>query len=125
MAVIRRFEDILAWQKARELTKSVYYETNSGVFAKDFPLRDQMRRAAVSIMLNIAEGFGRKTDKEFRQFLVQSHGSCAEVQAALYIALDQKYIHQTTFANMYDSADEISRMIMGLHKAIGKSKPTP
>jgi four helix bundle protein len=83
-----------------------------------------MRRAAVSVMLNIAEGFGRKTDKEFKQFLVQAHGSCAEVQAGLYIALDQTYISQSTFSNLYDSTDEISRMIMGLHKSIGKNKPS-
>ena len=70
-------------------------------------------------MLNIAEGFGRKTDKEFKQFLVQAHGSCAEIQAALYIALDQTYISQQAFQYLYDSADEISRMIIGFHKAIG------
>jgi four helix bundle protein len=122
VAAFKRFEDIIAWQKARELTKSVYQETSNGAFAKDYSLKDQMRRAAVSIMLNIAEGFGRKTDKEFKQFLVQSHGSCAEVQAALYIAVDQTYISQNTFTTLYNSADEISRMVMGLHKAIGKNK---
>jgi four helix bundle protein len=119
VAVIKRFEDILAWQKARSLTNSIYKETSDGAFAKDYSLRDQIRRAAVSIMLNIAEGFGRKTDREFKQFLVQAHGSCAEVQAALYIALDQKYISQQVFQYLYDSADEISRMIIGFHKAIG------
>jgi four helix bundle protein len=122
VAVIRRFEDILAWQKARELTNAVYHETSNDAFAKDYPLRDQIRRAAVSIMLNIAEGFGRKTDKEFKQYLVHSHGSCAEVQAALYIALDQRYISRNTFTTIYESAEEISRMVMGLHKAIGRNK---
>jgi four helix bundle protein len=119
VAAIRRFEDILAWQKARGLTNSIYKETSVGAFAKDYSLRDQVRRASASIMLNIAEGFGRKTDKEFKQFLVQAHGSCAEIQAALYIALDQKYISQQSFQNLYNSADEISRMIMGFHKSIG------
>jgi four helix bundle protein len=119
VAAIKRFEDILAWQKARALTNSIYKETASGAFAKDYSLRDQIRRATVSVMLNIAEGFGRKTDKEFKQFLVQAHGSCAEIQAALYIALDQTYISQQAFQYLYDSADEISRMIIGFHKAIG------
>jgi four helix bundle protein len=119
VAAIKRFEDILAWQKARILTNSIYRETSAGAFAKDYSLRDQIRRAAVSVMLNIAEGFGRKTDKEFKQFLVQAHGSCAEIQAALYISLDQTYISQQVFQYLYDSADEISRMIIGFHKAIG------
>jgi four helix bundle protein len=119
VAAIKRFEDILAWQKARSLTNSIYTETSAGAFAKDYSLRDQIRRASVSVMLNIAEGFGRKTDKEFKQFLVQAHGSCAEIQAALYIALDQKYISRQVFQFLYDSADEISRMVLGLHKSIG------
>ncbi len=86
MAKIERFEDIQAWQKSRELVREVYSATNDGSFAKDFGMRDQIRRAAVSIMLNIAEGFARKTDREFAQFLVIAHGSAAEVQAALYVA---------------------------------------
>ncbi len=121
MAAIKRFEDILAWQKARSLTNSIYKETSIGAFAKDYSLRDQIRRASVSVMLNIAEGFGRKTDREFKQFLLQAHGSCAEIQAALYIALDQKYISQQVFQCSYDSVDEISRMIIGFHKAIGNN----
>lgn len=91
MPKIERFEDIQAWQKARELVKEVYSVSNDGSFSKDFGLRDQIRRAAVSIMLNIAEGFARKTTREFSQFLVIAHGSAAEVQAALYVAIDQKY----------------------------------
>jgi four helix bundle protein len=83
MTSIKKFEDIQAWQKAREFTKLIYSETGKGPFAKDYPLNDQTKRAAISIMLNIAEGFGRKTDKELKQYLVQAHGSCAEVQAAL------------------------------------------
>ncbi len=92
MARIERFEDIQAWQKARVLVKDIYSVTKSGNFARDFGLRDQIRRAAVSIMLNIAEGFARKTRREFCQFLVIAHGSVAEVQAALYVAMDQEYL---------------------------------
>ena len=113
MPKIERFEDIQAWQKARVLVKEVYSISNSGLFAKDFGLRDQIRRAAVSIMLNIAEGFARKTSREFIQFLVIAHGSAAEVQAALYVALDQEYISEPEFKALYRLADETSKMILG------------
>lgn len=116
MAKIERFEDIVAWQKARELVKEVYSITSDGLFAKDFGLRDQIRRASVSIMLNIAEGFARKTNRELSQFLVIAHGSAAEVQAALYVALDQGYVAEEHFKNLYKLADETSRMIMGFSK---------
>lgn len=121
MAKIERFEDILAWQKARELVAAIYETSSDGRFAKDFGLRDQIRRAAVSIMLNIAEGFARKTNREFFQFLVIAHGSAAEVQAALYVALDQKYISQEHFENLYKMADETSKTIMGFSKYLKKS----
>jgi four helix bundle protein len=112
MAKIERFEDIEAWKKARELTKDIYKITSSGSFAKDFGLKEQIRRASVSVMLNIAEGFARKTDKEFARFLVHSHGSAAEVQAALYVALDQKYITQDEFRSLYSLVDKVSSMVM-------------
>ena len=95
------------------LVKEVYSAGNSGKFAKDFGLRDQIRRASVSIMLNIAEGFARKTNKEFCQFLVIAHGSAAEVQAALYVALDQDYLSETEFKKLYGLADDISKKILG------------
>ncbi len=113
MAKIGRFEDIQTWQKARVLVREIYSVSNSGMFAKDFGLRDQIRRAAVSIMLNIAEGFARKTDREFTHFLIIAHGSSAEVQAALYVALDQGYIVAEQFENLYSMAEETSKMIMG------------
>jgi four helix bundle protein len=113
MSRIERFEDIQAWQKARMLVKKVYSVSNSGSFSKDFGLRDQIRRAAVSIMLNIAEGFARKTSREFVQFLVIAHGSAAEVQAALYVALDQEYLAETEFNVLYNLAEETSKMILG------------
>lgn len=90
MATITRFEDILGWQKARQVTSAIYEVTGQGVFSKDFGLRDQIRRSSVSIMANIAEGFGRKSDKEFANFLNYAHGSVAETQSHLYVALDLK-----------------------------------
>jgi four helix bundle protein len=121
MAKIERFEDIQAWQKARVLVKEIYAVSNAGVFAKDFGLRDQMRRAAVSIMLNISKGFARKTRREFTQFLVIAHGSAAEVQSSLYVAMDQGYIASTEFDAMYRLAEEVSKMIMALSRYLGNS----
>ncbi len=122
MAKIDRFEDIVAWQKARELVKEVYKISGNGLFSKDYGLRDQFRRAAVSVMLNIAEGFARKTNREFMQFLVIAHGSAAEVQSALYVALDQKYISQEQFNALYDRSDETSKLIMGFSNYLRKGK---
>jgi four helix bundle protein len=122
MATIRRFEDIEAWQKARELVKAIYALTSCGSFNHDFGLRDQIRRAAASIMLNIAEGFARKTDKEFAQFLVHAHGSAAEVQSALYIALDLQYITQDKFDELYKTTEEISKMLMSLSQYLLKKR---
>ncbi len=84
MARIEKFEDIDAWQKARALSKAIYSVTGNGAFSHDFGLRDQIRRAAVSIMSNIAEGFDRGSNREFTQFLYIAKGSTAEVQAQLY-----------------------------------------
>ena len=89
MAKIEKFEDIQSWQKARTLTKEIYGVTLTGAFAKDFGLRDQIRRAAVSILSNIAEGFERGGDKEFLQFMAIAKGSAGELRAQLYVALDQ------------------------------------
>jgi four helix bundle protein len=113
MGKIQKFEDILAWQKARELTKEVYAHAKTGAFAKDFGLRDQIQRASVSIMGNVAEGFDRGGDKEFRQFLSISKGSCGEVKSHLYVALDQQYVNSTQFNRLYNSADEVGRLLAG------------
>lgn len=121
MPKIERFEDIQAWQKARILVKEIYTITNTGLFGKDYALRDQIRRAAVSIMLNIAEGFARKTRREFVQFLVVAHGSAAEVQAALYIGLDLNYLSEPEFTALYEMTDETSKMIMGLSTYLQKT----
>jgi four helix bundle protein len=118
MSKIKRFEDLICWQKTRELVKMAYTITKNEKFFKDYSLRDQTRRAAISSMLNIAEGFGRRTHKEFKNFLFISHGSISEVQSALYIALDQKYINDAEFKSIYDFCNEISKIISGLIKSI-------
>ena len=92
MATFKRFEDIESWKIARTLTNRVYEVSRQGEFARDFGLRDQIRRAAVSIMSNIAEGYDRSGTGEFIQFLATAKGSAAEVRCQLYIALDQGYI---------------------------------
>ena len=89
MAKITRFEEIDCWRKSRELTKSIHQITLKQRFSRDFGLRDQIRRAAVSVLSNIAEGFERDGDKEFIQFLSLAKGSCGEIRAQLYVALDQ------------------------------------
>lgn len=114
MATIKRFEDVQAWQKARQVTSHVYSVTNNGMFAKDFGLRDQVRRSSVSIMANIAEGFARRSDKDFAHFLNISRSSCAEVQSHLYVALDQEYISEANFDELYHLIEETSKMIFAL-----------
>lgn len=116
MGKIERFEDIQAWQKARVLTNDLYAITKISHFSKDFFLRDQIRRASVSIMANIAEGFGRRSKKEFANFLNMAHGSAAEVQCHLYVALDQNYFNKGNFEILYKKTDEVSKMIQGFMK---------
>jgi four helix bundle protein len=122
MATFTKFEEIKAWQKAREVTRSIYEMTMNERFAKDFGLRDQIRRASISIMANIAEGFGRHSDKEFSYFLSIAHGSIAEVQSHLYIALDLQYIEPKDFSKLYDTLDEASRMTLALAQHLRKPK---
>ena len=114
MPTFKRFEDIQAWQRARELTRDVYHVTKSRDFAKDFGLVDQIRRSSVSIMANIAEGFARRSDKDFAHFLNLARSSAAEVQSHLYVALDQEYINADSFKMIYDKVEETSKMIFGL-----------
>jgi four helix bundle protein len=121
VAKIERFEDIEAWKKGRELRKAIYNVSKSGKFAADFGLRDQIRRASVSITSNIAEGFERGGNREFIQFLSHSKGSCGEVRDQLYVALDEQYISQQQFETLYNSALEISRMISGFIKYLQQS----
>jgi four helix bundle protein len=123
MATFKRFEDIQAWQKAREVTGLIYEITGTGGFAKDYALRSQIQRASVSIMANIAEGFGRHSDKEFANFLNMAHGSATEVQSHLYVALDLNYIDHQTFSKVYALLDEVSRMTLALAQRLRNSKP--
>jgi len=116
MANIERFEDIEAWEKARLLVELVYKETGKGAFAKDFGLRDQIRRAAVSVMSNIAEGFERNSDKEFRQFLYISKGSAGEVRSLLYTAMDLNYINKTLYESLMERVIIISQKLSGFIK---------
>ncbi len=105
--IAKKFEDLIFWQKARELTRLVYSYSKNGGFQKDFELKDQIRRASVSTMANIAEGFGRGGNKEFIQFLFVAKGSLSETQSHLYVALDQEYIDDKKFKTAYDKAAEI------------------
>lgn len=121
MAAFRRFEEILAWQKGRAITSAVYRATATGEFARDFELRGQIRRASVSIMANIAEGFGRNSDKEFANFLNIAHGSAYEVQSHLYVALDLGYFEQGDFNALYEQLAETARMLYALRqKLVGR-----
>ena len=104
--MISKFEELIAWQKSRELVTAIYKVTNGKEFSRDFGLRDQIQRAAVSIMSNIAEGFERAGRAEFHQFLVIAKGSCAEVRSQLYIALDIGYISKACLLYTSDAADE-------------------
>jgi four helix bundle protein len=110
---IERFEDVQGWQKAREVTRMVYRVTGQSGFVRDFGLRDQIRRAAGSVMANIAEGFDAGSDAEFIRFLRYARRSASEVQSHLYIALDQNYVTQVQFDEIYEAAAEAKRLIGG------------
>ena len=110
---IRRFDEIEGWQLARELTKLVYSVAVIGPFAKDFALRDQITRAAGSSMHNIAEGFDKGSNAEFARFLRYSQRSCLEVQSQLYVALDQSYISQERFDEIYNLAAKTHAKVGG------------
>ncbi|HKO98049.1 MAG TPA: four helix bundle protein [Pyrinomonadaceae bacterium] len=119
---IERFEDLESWKKARELTNRIYDTTRGDYFSRDFVLKNQIRRASISIVSNIAEGFERCGDKEFLQFLAVAKGSCGEVRAQLYIAVDQGYLSQDVFENLSLIANEIGRLISGLMKYLRNSE---
>jgi four helix bundle protein len=111
MATITRFEEIEAWQTARELTRQIYTLTRSGQFARDFGLSDQMRRAAVSIFSNIAEGFESRTNSLFTEYLGRAKASAGELRAQAYVALDAGYLVQSEFDGLYELCDKCSRQI--------------
>lgn len=122
MATIERFEDLQCWQRARELSKNVYTITKRGDFVKDFEMKGQIRAASGSIMDNIAEGFDRGRRDEFKQFLTVAKGSTGEVKSQLYRALDQQYIVEEKFKEMYEEADTISKQIDALRNYLLKTE---
>jgi four helix bundle protein len=111
MAGITRFEEIEAWKTSRQLTGLIYTLSEQGVFAKDYGLKDQIRRASVSVMSNIAEGFESRTDTQFINYLGHAKGSAGEVRSQLYVALDLNYISREQFSEAYEFADKSSRQI--------------
>ena len=121
MATIDRFEDINAWKISRELSKEVFRLNINNQDIKDYPLKDQINRSSGSTMDNIAEGFGRKGNKEFRQFLTIAHGSNDEVKSQLYRAFDREYINEEQFNQLRDWCEDISKMINGLVKYLNKT----
>ena len=121
MAAFKTFEEINAWQNARVLVKDIYAMTRCGDFSKDYGLRDQIQRAAVSICSNIAEGFERRGNKEFINFLWIAKGSAAEVCSQLHNARDLGYVTDETFKGMYDSTKQIGGMLFKLITALSSS----
>jgi four helix bundle protein len=119
---VRHFEDLEVWQKARSFTKAVYRVTSSERFSRDFALRDQVRRAAVSVMANIAEGFERDGDREFRQLLTLGKGSAGEARAHLYVALDAGYLTPEEFQELQQTIRDVSRQIWGLMDHLKQSE---
>jgi four helix bundle protein len=114
MAGLKSFEEIIAWQKSRELCNEIYKVTSEGTFSTDFRLADQVRRAAISVMSNIAEGFDRRGDKEFVRFLNISKGSLSEVKSHLYIAFDLKYINADMKDRLFERITEVGKLLSGL-----------
>lgn len=122
MAKIIRFEEIKSWQLAREVVREIYLLTQKSVFSKDYVLKDQIRRASISVMSNIAEGFERYSAKEFIQYLVIAKGSIAEVRSQIYIASDLKYISEEDFLSMKDKCESISRHLSNFISYLKQSR---
>ncbi len=125
MTAITKFEDLIAWQEARKLVSMIYKITSDGLFSKDFGLKDQIQRAAVSSMTNIAEGFDNESTVEFPRFLGMARRSSVEVQSLLYAALDINYIKEEIFKTHYDQARKVQAIIGGLKKSILKNPHRP
>ena len=125
--VVQGFEDLIAWQRARELTKAIYGITRLRPLATDLGLADQLRRASVSIMSNIAEGFDRGSRAEFHRFLSIAKGSCGETRSLLVVASDAGYLDGETFDRLKRQANETARVIGGLRATVSRQRqePTP
>ena len=119
---IQRFEDLIVWQRARELTRGIYKMSERGQFARDFGLKDQLRRAAVSVMANIAEGFERGGRKEFHQFLSIGKASCAEVRSGLYVAFDAGHLSREEFGKLLGWTEEIGRMLGKMRRSVAAQR---
>ena len=122
MAKIEKFEDLEAWKIARQVVKEIYRVSKNDLFACDFGLRDQICRAAVSVMSNIAEGFERDGNKEFINFLSIAKASSGEVRSQLFVALDQNYISEEDFKFIYAKTTENGRVIAGLINYLKQSE---
>ena len=120
MSSITRFEDVQAWQRARELVREIYKTCAEGRLSRDFGLRDQLCRAAVSSMSNVAEGFAKKSDRDFAHFLDIAKGSITEVQSLLYVALDVSYIEKSQFEKLRKRTEETASLISGLTSYLRK-----
>src|SRR5579872_5162236 len=119
---VERFEDLIAWQKARSLTREVYSRAIQGRFGQDYELSKQIRRALISISSNIAEGFDRGNRNEFTQFLSIAKASCAEVRNQLYVAADVGYLDEPTATSLINKANEVARIVTGLRMAVAKQR---
>ena len=122
MSGVKCFQELKVWQKARILTADAYRVTRSGNFAFDPALRNQVRRACVSVMANIAEGFGRYSHGDFRRFINMARGSISEVQSHFYVAMDQGYLSASDHARLNGRSEEISRMLASLHASLQDGK---
>jgi four helix bundle protein len=122
MKKVERFEDLIAWQKARKLTREIYQVTRQGAFARDVDLTGQIRRASVSIRSNVAEGFERGSRGEFHQFLSTAKGSCAEVRSPLYVAFDIGSLDQSKFDEFLTRAEEVGRIVGGLRASVERQR---
>ena len=125
MSTIKSFEEIEAWQGARELVRQTYALTRRQPFAKDFGMKDQVCRAAVSIMSNIAEGYESQTEAVFIRYLGIARGSAGELRSQLYVALDQGYATKTEFSALADLSKKVSSQIARLKSYLESSKPKP
>jgi four helix bundle protein len=120
---VSRFEDLLVWQKALRVSVAVYEATREGPFARDFGLRDQIQRAAVSIMSNIAEGFDRNSRAEFARFVSIARGSAGEVRAQVYLARELGYLQDEKSKELLGMCEEITRMLVALRKSLEVAVP--
>ena len=122
MALVERFEDLLAWKKARQLRRLVYSVTSTTPFQRDIDLKRQMRRAAISVESNIAEGFERASKAGFAHFLVMARGSCGEIRAQAWAALDENMLSATQFEELRRMCADTARVITALHVSITPPK---